>query len=139
MSIAWPSSDEPARELGFSIEDVRELLDLAGHRERPCAGIDQIAARHLGMIEAKIATLIEQLRRELRDTLAGCARQARCEYGDAERYRRTDCLREKNEDGDDRAQELARARRYFDLSSEAATMATAEESVPILAIKIPSF
>ena len=28
-----------ARELGFSIEDVRELLDLAGHRESPCAGI----------------------------------------------------------------------------------------------------
>lgn len=61
-----------ARELGFSIEDVRELLDLAGHRERPCAGIDQIAARHLGMIEAKIATL-RRLRRELRDTLAACA------------------------------------------------------------------
>ncbi len=61
-----------ARELGFSIEDLRELLDLAAHRERPCAGIDQIATRHLAMIEAKIATL-ERLRSELRDTLAACA------------------------------------------------------------------
>jgi DNA-binding transcriptional MerR regulator len=61
-----------ARELGFSIEDVRELLDLAGHRESACAGIDQIAARHLAKIEGKIATL-KRLRRELRDTLAGCA------------------------------------------------------------------
>jgi DNA-binding transcriptional MerR regulator len=61
-----------ARELGFSIEDVRELLELAGHRENPCAGIDQIAARHLAMIEGKITTL-RRLRRELRDTLAACA------------------------------------------------------------------
>ena len=68
-----------ARELGFAIENVRELLELAGHRERPCAGIDQIAARHLAMIEAKIATL-KRLRRELRDTLAACAggRTAEC-------------------------------------------------------------
>src|SRR6202521_2364050 len=61
-----------ARELGFSIDDVRELLDLAGHRESPCSGIDQIAARHLAMIEGKIATL-KRLRRELRDTRAACA------------------------------------------------------------------
>lgn len=61
-----------ARELGFSIEDIRELLDLAGHRESPCAGIDQIAARHLLAIEGKIATL-KRLRRELHDTLAACA------------------------------------------------------------------
>lgn len=68
-----------ARELGFAIEDVRELLDLARHRERPCAGIDQIAARHLVTIEAKIATL-KRLRRELRDTLLACAggRVAEC-------------------------------------------------------------
>jgi Cu(I)-responsive transcriptional regulator len=61
-----------ARELGFSIEDVRELLDLAGHRENPCAEIDQIATRHLAMIEAKITTL-KRLRGELRSTLAACA------------------------------------------------------------------
>jgi DNA-binding transcriptional MerR regulator len=61
-----------ARELGFSIEDIRELLNLAGHRESPCAEIDQIAARHLAVIEGKIATL-KRLRRELHDTLAACA------------------------------------------------------------------
>ncbi len=68
-----------ARELGFSIEDVRELLDLAGHRESPCAGIDQITRRHLATIKGKIETL-KRLRRELRDTLASCdgGRVAEC-------------------------------------------------------------
>ena len=61
-----------ARELGFSIEDIRELLDLAGHGESPCAEIDQIAGRHLVAIDGKIATL-KRLRRELHDTLASCA------------------------------------------------------------------
>jgi len=33
-----------ARELGFSIEDVRELLKLAAHAEEPCAEVDQLVA-----------------------------------------------------------------------------------------------
>jgi DNA-binding transcriptional MerR regulator len=60
-----------ARELGFSIEDVRELLELAEHRERPCAEVDGIAARHLATTELKIAAL-KRLRGELRGTLAAC-------------------------------------------------------------------
>jgi DNA-binding transcriptional MerR regulator len=60
-----------ARELGFSIEDVRELLELAGHRERPCADVDRIVARHLATTELKIAAL-KRLRGELRSTLAAC-------------------------------------------------------------------
>jgi len=60
-----------ARELGFSIEDVRELLELAGQRERPCADVDCIAARHLATTELKIAAL-KRLRGELRSTLAAC-------------------------------------------------------------------
>ena len=44
-----------ARELGFSIEDVRELLDLAEHRERPCVEVDEIVARQLAATEKKIA------------------------------------------------------------------------------------
>ncbi len=60
-----------ARELGFSIENVRELLELAGHRERPCAEVDCIAARHLATTELKIAAL-KRLRGELRSTLASC-------------------------------------------------------------------
>lgn len=60
-----------ARELGFAIDDVRELLELAGHHDSPCAEIDQIVARHLATTERKIAAL-KRLRRELRDTLAAC-------------------------------------------------------------------
>jgi Cu(I)-responsive transcriptional regulator len=60
-----------ARDLGFSIEDVRELLELAGHRERPCADVDRIAQRHLATTELKIAAL-KRLRGELRSTLAAC-------------------------------------------------------------------
>jgi|SRR6185312_2331907 len=57
------------RELGFSIEEVRELLELAAHGERPCE--DQLVARHLETTERKIEAL-RRLRRELRDTLASC-------------------------------------------------------------------
>jgi len=60
-----------ARELGFSIEDVRELLKLAAHGERPCEEVDQLVARHLETTERKIEALT-RLRRELRDTLNSC-------------------------------------------------------------------
>ncbi|MGY3488218.1 DNA-binding transcriptional MerR regulator [Bradyrhizobium sp. USDA 4011] len=59
------------RELGFSIEEVRELLKLAAHGERPCEEVDQLVARHLETTERKIKAL-RRLRRELRDTLASC-------------------------------------------------------------------
>jgi Cu(I)-responsive transcriptional regulator len=60
-----------ARDLGFSIEDIRELLELAGHRERHCAEVDRIAAHHLATTELKI-TALKRLRGELRSTLAAC-------------------------------------------------------------------
>lgn len=68
-----------ARELGFSTEDVRELLRLAAHGEQPCAEVDQLAARHLEITKRKIEALT-RLRRELRDTLASCTggRVAEC-------------------------------------------------------------
>jgi DNA-binding transcriptional MerR regulator len=59
------------RELGFSIEEVRELLELAAHGERPCEEVDQLVAHHLETTERKIEAL-RRLRRELRDTLASC-------------------------------------------------------------------
>ena len=37
-----------SRELGFSLEAIRELLSLADAPERPCAGADAIARRQLG-------------------------------------------------------------------------------------------
>ena len=76
-----------ARRLAFirrapidSIEDVREFLDLAEHRERPCVEVDEIVARHLAATEKKIAAL-KRLRAELRQTLASCkgGRIAECQ------------------------------------------------------------
>jgi DNA-binding transcriptional MerR regulator len=60
-----------ARELGFAIEEVRELLELAAHGERPCEEVDQVVADHLEATERKIAALM-RLRRGLRHTLKSC-------------------------------------------------------------------
>lgn len=60
-----------ARGLGFSIEQVRALLDLADRRERSCAAVNQLAEEHLSEIDAKIADL-SALRGELADLIAQC-------------------------------------------------------------------
>lgn len=46
-----------ARELGFSIDQVRTLLDLADQRESDCCTVDALTQEHLAMIERKIADL----------------------------------------------------------------------------------
>jgi DNA-binding transcriptional MerR regulator len=60
-----------ARDLGFEVEDIRSLLDLASHPEQPCASVDAIAETHLAAIDAKIASL-KALRREIGAMLACC-------------------------------------------------------------------
>jgi DNA-binding transcriptional MerR regulator len=59
------------RELGFAIEDVRELLKLAAYGERPCEEVDRLVAHHLEATQRKIEALT-RLRRELRHTLDSC-------------------------------------------------------------------
>ena len=46
-----------ARELGFEIGPIRELLALAGDPGRPCETADRIARAHLADIEHRIARL----------------------------------------------------------------------------------
>ncbi|KQQ86213.1 helix-turn-helix domain-containing protein [Aureimonas sp. Leaf324] len=46
-----------ARELGFEIGPIRELLALAGEPDHPCESADRIAAAHLADIDHKIARL----------------------------------------------------------------------------------
>ncbi len=59
-----------ARELGFSLDEVRGLLDIAEGKERPCEDVKQAAIRHrqdvrrkisdLRAVEATLGTLIRQ-------------------------------------------------------------------------------
>lgn len=63
-----------ARDLGFEVEDIRGLLDLASHPEQPCASVDAIAETHLAAIDTKIASL-KALRREISGMLACCAKK----------------------------------------------------------------
>ena len=60
-----------SRELGFTIEEVRSLLDLADHPERECCEADRIATRHLAQVEEKIGQLVT-LRDELSRIIGRC-------------------------------------------------------------------
>jgi Cu(I)-responsive transcriptional regulator len=61
-----------ARDLGFSIQQVRALLDLADQKEQSCQAVDAIAREHLAEVKRKLADL-SALRREL-DLLIGQCR-----------------------------------------------------------------
>lgn len=60
-----------SRDLGFSLEQVRALLDLADDRSRPCAAVDSIARTHLAEVDRKISDL-KALRRELNSMVTQC-------------------------------------------------------------------
>ncbi len=62
-----------ARDLGFPVEAVRSLLELADHPEQSCADADRLAAEHLAEVRRKIGQL-EALRDELARVTAQCAR-----------------------------------------------------------------
>src|SRR3546814_10069929 len=61
------------RALGFTLEQVRELVELAVHRDWDCAQADRIAMQHLAAIEEKIADL-RLLAAELRGLGPRCDR-----------------------------------------------------------------
>jgi Cu(I)-responsive transcriptional regulator len=60
-----------ARGLGFSIDQVRALLDLAGNRGQSCVAVDAIAREHLAEVEQKLAALAA-LRAELQALIGQC-------------------------------------------------------------------
>lgn len=65
-----------ARQLGFSVEAIRNLLDLSDHPERHCGEANRLAAVQLDDVEVRIAQL-ETLRVELRRMVdAACNGQA---------------------------------------------------------------
>lgn len=61
-----------ARELGFSIEDIRALLALAEASRASCAQVQEIAQAHLDDVRAKLADLAK-LEHILTETVARCS------------------------------------------------------------------
>src|SRR5690606_35793734 len=61
-----------ARDLGFPLEAIRELLGLADDPDQPCAAADAIARRQLATVKARIARL-QALQAELERMLAHSA------------------------------------------------------------------
>ena len=60
-----------ARDLGFTLDQIRALLKLSDDRNCDCAGIDRIAEAHLQAVDRKLADLT-RLRRELKAVIASC-------------------------------------------------------------------
>lgn len=59
------------RYLGFTLDQVRELLGLASQEDQDCRRVDRIAAQHLASVEEKIADL-DRLAAELRRISSRC-------------------------------------------------------------------
>jgi len=61
-----------ARELGFSLDEIRALLRLGGPEKASCREVREIAAHHLDDIRAKLSDL-KKLERLLAKTVARCS------------------------------------------------------------------
>ena len=61
-----------ARELGFSLDDIGELLSLCDDPQQSCAAIDHVARLHLERVRARIRRL-NALQKELVRMIDACA------------------------------------------------------------------
>ena len=64
-----------ARNLGFTPDEVRAILELGGPGKAGCAEVRDIAAHHLDQVRTKIADLVE-IERLLAVTIDHCSGQA---------------------------------------------------------------
>ncbi len=62
-----------ARELGFEVGDIRQLLALSDQPDRPCKEVDAIAHRHLNEINSRI-TRLQTLKAEVNRMIKQCAK-----------------------------------------------------------------
>ncbi len=61
-----------SRELGFSLEQIREILALSDNPDHSCLQVDQIARSHLKDVESKIERL-QGMRKELKRMINQCS------------------------------------------------------------------
>lgn len=69
------------RDLGFTLNQVRELLALASEKSMPCAKVKRIATEHRAAVAEKLAAL-KQLDRELERLSTSC--RGKCVIGDCQ-------------------------------------------------------
>jgi len=67
-----------ARELGFEVDDIRELLAMAAEPQASCHQADSIARSHLSEIDRRIASL-QALRTELSRMIQECRHGRVCD------------------------------------------------------------
>jgi DNA-binding transcriptional MerR regulator len=67
-----------SRELGFEVEDIRELLEMARSPQASCHQADSIARSHLYEIERRIASL-QTLKKELGRMVDECGHGRICD------------------------------------------------------------
>jgi DNA-binding transcriptional MerR regulator len=61
-----------SRELGFSLEAIRDLLSLSDRPEQPCDAVDRLARRQLQQVQQRLARL-SVLKSELERMIEQCA------------------------------------------------------------------
>ena len=60
-----------ARVMGFPMPSLKAMLRIAGHRDAPCADIDELVSDRLAEVDERIARLT-RLRQELAGMLESC-------------------------------------------------------------------
>ncbi|HET7663519.1 MAG TPA: heavy metal-responsive transcriptional regulator [Rhodanobacteraceae bacterium] len=60
-----------AKDLGFSLDDIRELLSLSGDREHGVKGVKQRAQRRLALVDERLVQL-QRMRDGLEELIANC-------------------------------------------------------------------
>jgi DNA-binding transcriptional MerR regulator len=69
------------RELGFTLDQIRDLLALASEKSMPCAQVKRIATEHRAAVAEKLAAL-KRLDRELERLSTSCG--GKCVIGDCQ-------------------------------------------------------
>jgi len=60
-----------SRDLGFTLEEIRDLLGLVDGRAGTCADVQILATRHISSVRAKITDL-QRIEKVLSETVAQC-------------------------------------------------------------------
>jgi len=61
-----------SRDLGFTLDEIRDLLGLVDGKAGTCADVQALASRHIGSLRAKIADL-QRIENVLSETVSQCS------------------------------------------------------------------